>query len=160
MIDFRAPVLSDCGKVRRIAGQSELIEQNSFEYYAAYVRDFSDTSLIAVSGVQPVGFVLGHRSPAAPEEYVVAQWALLPEFDRAGARATLLLAAVRPQVRSGARQLEVVAAERDEMTLAALERVAAHQGAVLRSEAPMGEGIPPDAPCALYRIGPLSPAYA
>jgi hypothetical protein len=50
-----------------------------------------------------VGFVIGgYRRPAEPDNYVIAQQALPPDFDTVDACALMLTVAVRAQARTGA----------------------------------------------------------
>jgi L-2,4-diaminobutyric acid acetyltransferase len=149
MFGHRPPVASDCPVVRAIAAQSNGTHTNSARYYLTFFRDFSRTSLVATGDNRPIGFVLGYRRPAEPDDYVIAQHALLPGADTVTARAVLLAAAIRAQVHTGARRAEIAVPDGDRTTAAALERVTEEQG----GRAPSATRSPG---CSIYVLGPFT----
>ncbi|MEV6447565.1 hypothetical protein [Amycolatopsis sp. NPDC051716] len=157
MFDYRSPHVVDCSVIRSIAKQSNSTHGNSVEYYSTFFRDFSRTSLVACDPNRLIGFVIGYRRPAAPDDYVIAQQALLPEFDTVEARATLLTTAIGLQVCAGARRAEIAVLDGDRTTPAALGRVTRERGGRVESAGrPSADGGPPD--CSLYLLGPFTPA--
>ncbi|HEY2062007.1 MAG TPA: hypothetical protein VGH57_26795 [Amycolatopsis sp.] len=157
MFDYRAPDVIDSPAIRSIAVQDNGAYRNSTGYYLTFFRDFPRTSLVATDGKRPIGFVIGYRRPAEPGDYVIAQHALLPDFDTVEARTSLLTTAIRGQVRAGARRVELAVPDRDRTTLAALERVAEEQGTRVETAGrPATTAGPPD--CSLFLLGPFTPA--
>lgn len=160
MFRYRSPDLADCSVMRSIATWDNCAHCNSTEYYLAFFRDFSRTSLVATAENRLVGFVIGYRRPAELDKYVIAQQALLPDFDTVDGRTSLLTVAVRIQVRTGAQRVELAVSGRDQTTLAALERVTEEQAVRLENAGPPFPGTPtagswPDG--SLYRLGPFVP---
>jgi len=157
MFDYRSPDVIDSPAIQSIAVRDNGAYHNSTGYYLAFFRDFPRTSLVATDGNRPIGFVIGYRRPAEPDDYVIAQHALLPDFDTVEARTSLLTVAIRGQVRTGARRVELAVPDRDRTTLAALERVTEEQGTRMETAGrPATTAGPPD--CSLYLLGPFTPA--
>lgn len=71
-LTLRPPTPGDGAAMWRIACEVGL-DRNSPYKYLVFCRDFADTSMVAVDGDEPVGFLTGYRRPADPETLFVWQ---------------------------------------------------------------------------------------
>lgn len=75
-LEFRPPTMEEGAAMWRIARDSGTLDLNTSYAYLIMARDFAETSRLAVSAGEPVGFVLGYQRPTAPERLFVWQIAV------------------------------------------------------------------------------------
>ncbi len=93
---LRQPTERDASRVWRLLERTGGLERNSCYAYLLLCSDFAGTCLVAERDGELLGFVLGYRPPARPDEMFVWQIGVAPEARGMGL-GTQLLAAVLQQ---------------------------------------------------------------
>lgn len=82
-VKFRKPVVDDGIRLWEIARDTEVLDANSSYAYVLWCHDFAQTSIVAESAGNPVGFVTGYRRPDQPDVLMV--WQVAVDADQRGA---------------------------------------------------------------------------
>ncbi|HYJ68789.1 MAG TPA: diaminobutyrate acetyltransferase [Nocardioidaceae bacterium] len=77
---MRSPNLEDGAALWRITAESKVLDLNSSYAYLLWCRDFAESSIVATSDGEPVGFVTGFLRPDQPDTLMVWQVAVDSEF--------------------------------------------------------------------------------
>jgi L-2,4-diaminobutyric acid acetyltransferase len=75
-VDLRPPTVPDGPALWQLAKDSDTLDVNSPYAYLLWCRDFAATSVIALVGDRPAGFITGYRRPEQPATLVVWQVAV------------------------------------------------------------------------------------
>ncbi|MCK0440304.1 diaminobutyrate acetyltransferase [Gordonia alkaliphila] len=82
-VKFRKPVVDDGIRLWEIARDTHVLDVNSSYAYVLWCHDFAETSIVAESAGNPVGFVTGYRRPDQPNVLMV--WQVAVDADQRGA---------------------------------------------------------------------------
>lgn len=141
----------------RIARDSGTLDLNASYAYLLWGRDFAATSLVAVAGDGPAGFVTGYLRPDQPETLMVWQVAV-DERHRGRGLARRMLDALVDGLERPASDLETTITADNGASIRLFTSFARARGADLTCE-PLFEGsMFPDGhqPELLYRVAPLA----
>lgn len=105
-IEIRSPTVRDAADIWRLVRDCDVLDTNSCYAYLLVCRDFCDTSLVATSAGQVVGFVAGYVPPGRPDVVFVWQVGVGPRARKQGVAKALLHALVATAARRGIRYLE------------------------------------------------------
>lgn len=128
VITFRAPVAEDAADLWRLARDSGSLDLNSPYAYLMWCTDFADTTVVATTGSQLVGFVGGHRPPNDPECAFVWQVTVDPSQRGAGMGRRLLQAFLERPGNRDARFLTATVTPSNAASLALFRGTAAQLG--------------------------------
>ncbi|GGR89909.1 MULTISPECIES: GNAT family N-acetyltransferase [Streptomyces] len=157
LVAYRAPTPRDALPAWRLARKTPRSDSPGPHYYARWFRDFADTSLVAATGRDVLGFLIGYRRPDALDTYFVLHTEAGPHHGAPALGTHLLRAAAEREVAKGARFVEAAVPPGNTAGTEACEQLARWYGAHTHREPlfhaswfPGGEhdGI-------LHRIGPL-----
>lgn len=87
---FRAPTAEDGIAIWRLARDSGELDLNSPYAYLLFATYFPDTCIVAESGDEPAGFVLGFRQPARQDTIFIWQIAVAAPFRGQGVAVDML----------------------------------------------------------------------
>ena len=77
-MELRTPEIEDARESFRIARNEPNIDANTEYYYMIWYRDFSETSLVAVSEGKQIGYLTAFISPKNPDTLFIWQIATMP----------------------------------------------------------------------------------
>lgn len=152
-----APEVADGAALWRIARDSGTLDLNSAYSYLLWCRDFASTSVVARSGADVTGFVMGYLRPDAMDTFVV--WQIAVDRGRQGtglARRMLNHLADRLTPR-GARFLEATVTPDNEPSARLFTAFARDRGAAVEWRELFAADLfsEPHEPENLVRIGPI-----
>ncbi len=155
---FRSPVPADALPVWEMVRDSDGLDTNSLYYYRLWFRDFAETSLVAESEGEVVGFLSGYRRPEEPDVYLVWQEAVRPRHGIPGLGVTLFDRAVERQIQRGARYMETTVSLDNRAILMVINRFAKVRGLTVEKSLLFPAGCFTDGHHdeTLCRVGPLS----
>lgn len=132
---LRAPRATDAGAIWQLVREAGALDANSVYAYLLLCTDFSETSIVAESFGQVVGFVLGYRPPRRRDTLFVWQVAVAPERRAEGVAAGMLDALLARCARTDVRFLEATVTPSNGPSRALFE------GLARRNAAPCREGV-------------------
>lgn len=140
----------------RIARDSEVLDLNASYAYLLWTRDFAETSVVARSGGEVVGFVTGYLRPDAPGTLFVWQVAVDARHRKKGIAAAMLEGLVDRAYARGARFLETTITPGNESSIRLFTSLARAFGVALECSPLFHSELFPHAHEAedLYRLGP------
>lgn len=152
------PVSSDGAALWRLARDSGKLDLNSSYAYLLWCHDFADTTVVARSGGEPVGFITGYRRPTAPDTVVVWQVAVDQSQRGKGLAGRMLDTLFDTAVAEGVRFLETTVTPDNEASLAMFRSFAKRWNTDIERSDHFEAGDFPDEHEQedLYRIGPLT----
>ncbi|MFF8999819.1 GNAT family N-acetyltransferase [Streptomyces achromogenes] len=157
LVAFRAPTPQDALPAWRPARKTPHSGASGPYCFARWLRDFADTSLVAVAGRDVIGFLIGYRRPDVPDTYCVLRTEVDPHHGTPDLGAHLLRVAAEREVARGARFVEGAVPAGDTAADEAYARLARWYGAPAHKEALFPSSRFPDGEHdeILHRIGPL-----
>lgn len=150
-----SPEIADGVACWRLAAASRVLDVNSRYAYLLWCRDFADTSVVARSGGEVVGFITGYRRPSDPATLLVWQVAVDEQVRGSGVAARMLDALVE---RVPVTHLETTITPGNAASVALFSAFARRVDApVQRSELFGSDVLGTDhEPEHLFRIGPIN----
>lgn len=151
------PTVGDGGALWRIARETRVLDLNSSYSYLLWCRDFSHTSVVARSGGQACGFVIGYRRPDAGDTLFV--WQVAVDAEQRGQRLArrMLDHLVDRPAPQPVRWLETTVTADNAASVALFTGFARDRGSSLSRDVLFSSVHFPDGHAAelLFRIGPL-----
>ncbi len=150
--------VEDGAALWRLARDTEVLDVNSPYSYLLVCRHFGDTSVVAESEGEPVGFITGFRPPRRPEVIFVWQVAVDRSMRGQGLASRMLAGLVELDACHGVSHLETTITPSNEPSQALFRSFARRVGAELAVEPGFerelfpGDGHEEEE---LYRIGPF-----
>lgn len=159
-LEIDTPVAADGAALYRITCDSAVLDVNSSYAYLMWCRDFADTSVVARSAGDVVGFVTGYLRPTAADTIVVWQVAVDASQRGRGLASALLNALVDRVQTRGVRYLETTITADNTASISTFSALARDRDAELSRSELFTPEMFPDAHDGedLYRIGPFGPA--
>lgn len=156
---LRLPTARDAAPLWRLIERVGGLERNSCYAYVLLCSDFRDTCVVAESGGDLVGFVLGYRPPSRPEEVFVWQVGVAAEARGTGLGGKLLDQLIENPGCAGIRYVTATVSPDNDASRNLFRGLARRRAAPFE----IGPGFPadlfagPHEPEELVRIGPLTP---
>lgn len=157
-LELRPPVLADGAALWELAQRAGGLDVNSSYAYVLWCRDFAATSVLALDGGSPAGFVTGYVRPDDPDVLMVWQVAVSPDHRRRGVAAAMLDHVVGVLRSRGCTHLETTVTPGNEASRAMFASLASRWGVGLDVSPLFGSGHFPDPhdPEELLRLGPFA----
>lgn len=157
---LRAPTIDDGASLWQLARDVGKLDVNASYAYLLWCRDFAATSVIALDGSEPAGFVTGYRRPDEPDVLLVWQVGVSPSHQRRGLAAAMLDHLLADHLAHGGHRLETTVTPDNDASLTLFRRFAERHGVTI-DESPLftsAQFPDPHEPEHLLRIGPFGSA--
>jgi L-2,4-diaminobutyric acid acetyltransferase len=160
-VTLDSPRLEDGAALWRIARDSRVLDLNSSYSYLLWCRDYAETSIVARSAGEPIGFITGYTRPPSPSTLLVWQVAVDATHRGRGLAAAMLDAlTLRAHAERGVDAIETTITPDNAASHGLFTSFAKRHGAAVSREVLFDAGAFPEdghAPEFLYRIGPVAP---
>ncbi|NLG56607.1 MAG: diaminobutyrate acetyltransferase [Rhodococcus sp.] len=143
-VTFRCPEISDGVRLWEIAKNSQVLDLNSSYAYLLWCRDFSRSSVVAVSEGSPVGFVTGFIRPESPDTLFVWQVAVDSSQRGKGIAAKMLDELMYRLAADGVTRLETTISPDNEASIALFTALARRRGVEISKQELFAPGDFPD----------------
>jgi L-2,4-diaminobutyric acid acetyltransferase len=155
--ELRTPTVADGPALWRLAKDSATLDANSPYAYLLWCRDFAATSVIALVGGHPAGYITGYRRPEQPGTVMVWQVAVDAAHRGAGLASRMIDHLVQRLLPDGVTHLETSITPDNEASRRLFGAFARRWAAPTERSKLFSAGLFPDAHQSeeLFRFGPL-----
>lgn len=130
-ITLRMPCAEDGPRVTQLIAESPPLDVNSAYCNLVQCTDFHETCVLAERGGEILGWISGHRPPAAPDQIFVWQVAVHPNARGEGLALRMLDALVERPAAAGARVLTTTVTEDNSASWRLFQSFARRRGVTL-----------------------------
>lgn len=123
-IAYRSPGATDAAPIWRLAQERTAGKSDSCYGFLLWCTHFADTSVVAASADDVVGYALAYRLPLRPQEAFVCQLGIAPAFDRIELTLRLLEELLSRRACRDARFLSMTCDPRDSALVTAFQQLA------------------------------------
>ena len=158
-VEFRPATRTDGSALWALVGSTATLELNSAYFYLLFATDFGDHCLIAESGGQTVGAIIGYRPPREPASVFVWQIGVAPAMQGRGLGLRMLKAWKELPANLDANCITATVATDNTASDRLFRALARELGTTIEVTDHFTSAMfpTPHPPEPLYRIGPLPP---